>query len=147
MFAVGQTIRDKPAVPTEDETRLRVLLVLEEAFEFAEACTDASDLGYIHHLKELSLAAYRKNDSPVRIEVNLAAAADALADLDYVSEGARQCMGIDGNPIAEEVQRTNMAKLAGGKDANGKHMKPAGWKPPDIAKLLKEQGWEGDENA
>lgn len=143
MAAVGQTIRETPSVPTEDETRLRVRLILEEAFEFAEACTDVGDLSYIHHLKELSLAAYGKHDSPVRIEVDLVRAADALADIDYVTEGARQCMGIDGNPIAEEVHRTNMAKLSGGKDANGKHMKPAGWQPPDIGKLLKEQGWKG----
>ncbi len=52
--------------------------------------------------------------------------------------------GINGKPIADEVQRTNMAKFGEGswKDENGKIRKPPDWKAPDIKKLLIEQGWE-----
>jgi predicted HAD superfamily Cof-like phosphohydrolase len=72
---------------------------------------------------------------------DLPAFADALADIDYVVEGARLEFGINGSPIADEVHRANMAKLGGPKRADGKHMKPEGWTPPDVAGELVKQGW------
>jgi predicted HAD superfamily Cof-like phosphohydrolase len=96
------------------------------------------------------------------IDVHLAALADGLADLDYVVEGTRLEFGINGERVAGIVHITNMAKLAvcghcdgrgrvhapnirhhcppcNGtgkvplKRADGKTIKPEGWKPPDIA--------------
>jgi predicted HAD superfamily Cof-like phosphohydrolase len=76
------------------------------------------------------------------IRVDLPELADALADLDYVVEGARLEFGINGAPIATEVHRANMAKLDGPVREDGKKQKPEGWKPPDIESELRKQGWE-----
>jgi hypothetical protein len=38
-----------------------------------------------------------------------------------------------------------MAKVGGALDANGKFRKPPGWTPPDIERVLREQGWTGPE--
>ena len=72
--------------------------------------------------------------------------ADALGDLDYVIEGFRLVCGINGEPIADEIQRSNLAKLdADGKPIrryDGKLLKPPGWTPPDIERELLAQGWQ-----
>lgn len=63
---------------------------------------------------------------------NIYSIADAIADLLYVVYGAAICHGLDMEPIFEEVHRSNMQKLNGPKRADGKQLKPEGWKPPDI---------------
>jgi predicted HAD superfamily Cof-like phosphohydrolase len=65
--------------------------------------------------------------------------ADGLADVIYVCIGAALEHGIDLDPIFAEVHRTNMAKEGGATRADGKLLKPVGWHPPDIARLLSEQ--------
>jgi hypothetical protein len=77
---------------------------------------------------------------PVRVD--MVELADGFADLDYVVEGARLEFGIHGQEIADEVQRANMAKVGGPIREDGKRLKPAGWKPPDIAGVLRAQGWK-----
>jgi predicted HAD superfamily Cof-like phosphohydrolase len=73
---------------------------------------------------------------------NLPEVADAITDLIYVLIGRAISYGIDLRPIWDEVHKSNMNKLGGGKRADGKHLKPEGWKPPDIENLLKAQGWQ-----
>jgi predicted HAD superfamily Cof-like phosphohydrolase len=69
--------------------------------------------------------------------------ADACADLIYVVLGTCVSYGIDLAPVWDAVQASNMAKENGGKSESGKVLKPAGWTPPDVAGLLREQGWQG----
>ena len=63
--------------------------------------------------------------------------ADALCDLIYVTIGCAVECGIDLRPIWIEVQKANMAKQGGKKRADGKQLKPKGWKGPDIETALK----------
>jgi len=99
---------------------LRIKLIEEEAEEFAEAV--------------------RANDLPEIV--------DALCDLLYVTYGAAVALGIDLDPFFREVHRANMMKVGGSKRADGKWMKPADWKPPDIAGLLERlYGWRGEHAA
>ena len=116
MVAAGQDLPGKPTIPSMDVAKLRTKLVLEEVLEL----TDAT---------------FGQN------EPNMVEIADALADLDYVVEGMRLALGIDGKPIADEVHRSNMAKFGPGswKREDGKQMKPPDWTPPNIAKILEEQ--------
>lgn len=73
---------------------------------------------------------------------DLPAAADGMADLLYVTIGTAVEFGIDIQPIFDEVHRANMRKVGGGKRADGKTLKPPGWKEPDIVGELRKQGYQ-----
>ncbi len=111
--AMGLTVNDSPTWPSVGEQGLRVDLIDEEAEEFVRAVRD-------HDMVDV---------------------ADALADLLYVVYGAAATFGIDIQPVFDEVHRSNMAKVGGRRREDGKILKPEGWQPPDIAPILKRQGW------
>lgn len=81
---------------------------------------------------------------------------DAAVDILYVTFGLLVEMGVDAEPIFDEVQRSNMSKLgADGKPIisrgmeldgfpKGKVLKGPGYFKPDIAAKLREQGWSGE---
>jgi len=142
MVAAKQEIKTSPGAPSDDVIRLRAKLVVEETFELLEALfkTEADDRFYSDIKSSLSVV---MNNYPIRVD--MVEVADACGDIDYVTEGLRLAFGINGKPIADEVQRTNMEKFGEGswvRESDGKQMKPPGWKAPDILKLLKEQGYE-----
>lgn len=103
---------DKPTLADSDLKKLRQDLMDEEVTELREAVED---------------------DDIVEI-------ADALADIVYIAYGTAVAYGIDLDAVIKEVHGTNMAKL--GPDGqpiyreDGKVMKPEGWVPPNIAKVL-----------
>lgn len=68
--------------------------------------------------------------------------ADGIADLLYVAIGTAVEYGIDIEPIFDEVHRANMAKVGGATRADGKTLKPEGWKPPRILEELIRQGYK-----
>ena len=103
----------KPTLPDTKVLLLRARLIVEEAAEFMAAAS---------------------NDNMVEM-------ADALADLLYVTYGTAVVMGIDMEPVSDEVQRSNMTKDGGGKDSGGKIMKGPKFEPPDIKGVLERQGW------
>jgi predicted HAD superfamily Cof-like phosphohydrolase len=130
--AMGVPIADNPTVPDAERVRLRLRLIAEEFGEFCEA------IGYPIDLPDF--------DASWNGSMSIVDLADALADLDYVIEGTRLEFGINGEPIAAEVHRSNMAKLDRNGRAvvreDGKILKPLTWTPPDIAGELRKQGWE-----
>lgn len=101
-----------PKVPSDEVCLLRSRLVLEEYEEFEWAM----DLDKIPEM------------------------ADAIADLIYVLLGTAIAYGIDMRPVWEAVQASNLAKVGGGRRADGKVQKCVGWQPPDIAGILERQG-------
>lgn len=137
--AAGQPVLERPQVPPDDRVRLRLKLVAEECFEFLEA--SLSDAEALEEAKALVLQAILNQE----IDVDMIKAADALGDIDYVVEGSRLEFGVKGEPIADEIHRANMAKFGPGSwvREDGKIMKPPGWRPPDIARELRKQGWKG----
>lgn len=102
---------EHPYIPEDSVKELRGSLIIEETSELLDAM-DKKDL--------------------VKI-------ADGGADAIVVILGAMVAYGIDLRPIWDEVHKTNMAKKGGKLREDGKLLKPEGWKPPDIAKLIKEQ--------
>lgn len=62
-----------------------------------------------------------------------------LADLLYVTYGAILACGVDADAVFAEVHRVNMQKLDGPRRADGKLLKPPGWQPADVAKVIVEQ--------
>jgi predicted HAD superfamily Cof-like phosphohydrolase len=105
-------IGSTPAVPPQEIVDFRVSLIKEEAGELLDAMC--------------------KDDLP---EI-----ADAIADSIYVLIGTAISYGIDLRPVWAAVQEANMAKLGGGRRADGKHLKGPGWQHPDIAGILAKQG-------
>ena len=100
-----------PAFPDLPQRGLRVKLLREEFEEYLKAEGD-NDL----------------------IEV-----ADALADIIYIACGTAVAYGIPLDRVFAEVHRSNMAKLVDGKvirREDGKVLKPAGWKPPDVKGVM-----------
>lgn len=134
--------RTAPGLPSEDRSHLCMALIVEEFFEFLGAMT-----GQMEAAKQSSKEYIeRLNQTPLNID--LVEMADALGDLDYVNEFCRLSHGIDGGPIADEIQRSNLSKLgADGKPmknpVTGKTVKGPNFSPPDIARLLRKQGWTG----
>lgn len=104
-------VGDYPHLPEPGVVRLRLGLIREE---------------YRELLKAIRLG-------------DLAAIADAIADLMYVIVGTAITLGIDIRPIWQAVQQANMAKTGGGTRADGKILKPPGWTAPDIGKLIEVQ--------
>jgi predicted HAD superfamily Cof-like phosphohydrolase len=70
---------------------------------------------------------------------NLLESVDGAVDSIVVILGAMVYMGVDIRPIWDEVHRTNMLKVGGKKRADGKLLKPEGWKPPEVQKLIQQQ--------
>jgi predicted HAD superfamily Cof-like phosphohydrolase len=136
-FKGGQPVLLLPTVPSDERIRLRAKLVMEEAFETVAAMYGNDEALQAHHRQVQDILAV------ARVDVDLPKVADGCADLDYVVEGTRLELGINGLPIAKTVHAANMAKFGPGswKREDGKQMKPPGWKPPDIEAELKKQGW------
>lgn len=135
-FKFGHPVAWRADQPIDAEViRFRLRLIAEEFVELLDACLD-------HEKNEGSTGEkWRAFIANAVIKVNLPELVDALADLEYVIEGTRATLGINGRPIMEEVHRANMAKIANGPD--GKPVKPEGWTPPDIERVLRAQGWRG----
>lgn len=110
--AVGQNVGQAPAFPSEEERALRIKLLAEEYDEYQVG---------------------ENNDDLENI-------AKELADIIYIVCGTAASYGIPLDRVFDEVHRSNLSKL--GEDGqplrreDGKILKPEGWTPPDIKKIL-----------
>lgn len=113
----GLTINRRPTLVDDDELKLRYELINEEAQEFEDAA----------------------------IARDMVEMADALADLAYVVFGAAVTLGINLQPIFQEVHRSNMTKIwpdgTVHKDDVGKVIKPPSYSPAAVEEELYLQGW------
>ena len=72
-------------------------------------------------------------------EEDIVEVADACADLKWVIEGMEHTLGINQQAVWDEVARSNMSKMVGGKlikREDGKVLKPDTFVKPDIKKVL-----------
>jgi predicted HAD superfamily Cof-like phosphohydrolase len=107
----GCAIGARPGVPDEAVKRLRIALIREETAEL--------------------LAALERDDL---VEIT-----DGGLDLVYVVLGTLIAYGVNPRGPWNEIHRSNMSKSGGGERADGKVLKPRGWRPPDIAGSLRMQ--------
>lgn len=70
---------------------------------------------------------------------DLVAAADAIADIEVIANGAAVDFGLDMSPIVDDVHAANMRKVGGPVRADGKRLKPPGWVGPDVAGVIERQ--------
>jgi predicted HAD superfamily Cof-like phosphohydrolase len=127
MLAAGQVIREYPHPMMADERKLRIDLITEE---FDETIAALLDLGNPARSKGARTAL-------------MADVADGVVDLMYVLVGTTLAMGIDLDPVWDEVQRANMQKMSGPIREDGKRLKPDDWVPPDVIGIIREQRQEG----
>lgn len=124
----------KPHIPDLETRTLRARLILEEAFEFAEAA--GLRLCRVHtndDVTDFILGGKRFNfRAESAYQPDLIGMMDACADLNYVSTGSASACGVDLEEIEEAVQRANMRKFAEGHYfVQGKLKKPPGWVGPE----------------
>ena len=148
MTIAGQTVNEKPIVPSSADALLRVQLTLEETIEMAEAILGKEaennsnakklledlnkDLG---SLKAISLELKDKD-----LDVDLLGVYDAIVDIDYVNTGAAVTFGLDLEAGFNEVHASNMSKFVDGKalkDDLGKVIKGPNYWAPDLTKFIK----------
>ncbi|HHC08530.1 MAG TPA: hypothetical protein ENK55_07415 [Actinobacteria bacterium] len=108
-------VPDGPRIPDPATLALRRALVEEEAAEVREAFD--------------RLLAAPTDD-------HLVALARELADLLYVVYGTFVVAGIDADAVVEEVHAANLRKRSGPRRADGKQLKPDGWSPPDVRRVV-----------
>lgn len=109
--AVGQNVGQAPEFPNGAERILRMRLLEEEVKEYEQG-------EYNNDLENI---------------------AKELADIIYIVCGTAVSYGIPLDKVFDAVHESNMAKLVDGKPIrreDGKILKPEGWTPPDIKKIL-----------
>lgn len=138
--AFGHPVAEQINPGTKQLRALRVNLIAEELGELCAALGVALTLecnGVTHQLTVQAL----KDDN----EVDLAETADALGDIDYVTQGANLVFGIPAERVMKEIHRANMSKLgADGKPIyreDGKITKGPSYAPPNVAAVLKSTAW------
>jgi predicted HAD superfamily Cof-like phosphohydrolase len=100
-----------PSIPDEPTQILRKRLIQEEFEELQEAMQ----------------------------EKDLPSIAKELADLLYVVYGTAVSLGIDMEPVFQEVHRSNMSKVGGHKREDGKWVKPPTYSPAQLDSVLAAQ--------
>ncbi len=129
---VGRPPAPTPSILMDaDRIRLRLRLILEEVGELAEALgSDGTTTNVIEHVISMLDA------DTFTAAASLVETADALGDITYVTVGAALEMGI---PLAEtvtEIHASNMTKSPSEKRGDGKVMKGARYRPPNIKAVL-----------
>lgn len=120
---------------------LRVRLIADELVELAAALNVALHINFDPAAKNddledcVGVAALMSAGDSDQVE-----AADALADLDYVVNGAALVFGFHLPSLTMEVHRSNMSKLGADglpvKRADGKILKGPGYFKPNVAAVL-----------
>lgn len=127
----GLTVGKSPEIR---EGELRARLLLEEAVETAVALVGSAKAHELIHREQTVLADWIRDHGSK--EPNLIEAIDGLCDVDYIVKGSAIVLGIDLEPFADEVHRSNLSKVGGEVRADGKRLKGPNYSPPDIAGVL-----------
>lgn len=136
--AFGAPVLWSPQVPPYDRRKLRCALLIEEVLEFCGA--SGFVVRQVERGGELHLDLFDFYGKASDESVDMREAADALADIRYVTDGAALEWGIPLEKCLREVHRSNMSKL--GEDgkpilrADGKILKGPHFTLPDLASIL-----------
>ena len=113
-LALDGELLEKPTVPSAEIINLRRTLIREEYEEVLEAfdALEGAKEGALAHLMH------------------------ECSDLLYVVYGTMVACGVDGDAVFDEVHRANMQKANGPRRADGKVLKPADFRPANVAAVL-----------
>jgi len=134
METFGHPVYDEPQLINDPSWEMmRLELIREEFCELLDA------LGYEDSAEEIRRV-YINTDVDYSEKRDLVSAADALGDLEYVTNGMAVGMGINLPAVVKEIHRSNMTKLGpDGKPIyreDGKVLKGEGYEPPDLRTVL-----------
>lgn len=149
--AFSHPVRHVPQMLDPKEAELRVKLIAEELIEYAMALGVQLDLRCMptHNASDIKAACdkqylYVEAWPRTIYATSTVLAADALADIAYVTAGANHCHGFPADVITNEVHHSNMSKLGiDGKPVkreDGKILKGPGYFEPDIESILRVHG-------
>jgi predicted HAD superfamily Cof-like phosphohydrolase len=135
MLKFKHPVFDKPQlIPDEGWEQMRLGLIREEFCELLDALSYGETADAIRAVPLEADRVERRN------EPDVVAAADALGDLEYVTNGMALGMGIDLPAVVKEIHRSNMTKL--GEDGepifreDGKVLKGPNYEPPNLPAVL-----------
>lgn len=137
MTIAGQL--DQPRTFNARQVALYIGLQCEELMEKLEACGFEPWSPAVEMLHSLSTS-FKKGlfDSNVQ-KADREELLDADIDLAWVTIGSALSQAADVDGAAAEVSRANLDKFPDGvvrRDANGKVVKPEGWKAPELAAFI-----------
>lgn len=147
--STGKPCPEKPQVMSPEKVKFIIRMVISELDELA--CTVTTDVTERDRLMQECLDERDKCSQfsyPTDVDL-IAAQNDALVDAWYYSLNLSAQHGVNLSAIFDIVHQANMAKRdpATGKfirrESDGKVIKPAGWKSPDIEAEIKRQIEEG----
>ena len=108
-------------------------LVSEEHNEFQSAMRELDEslkVAAYHH------SSFRYLEDYEDVKVAWVKVIDAMCDMIVTIHNTSNAMNLDLEPFFDEVHRTNMLKKGGLLNSLGKRLKPPGWKPPQLRKIL-----------
>ena len=126
--------RTVPSTLSKDERALRANLILEETTEVLDA------LGFLIEIDETGTPQAVSHGSPYHHHPSLQV--KELCDLLYVVFGTAVTMGVDLQPFFTLVHENNMTKVGGEIRADGKRLKPPGYRPIDLTTELRRHAFE-----
>lgn len=133
-MAMGrQQVHMTPTFPNSATRELRARLIIEEAFETAEA------LGFKVELTAKGEPYLLPRDTPLLGTIDeLAEMVDGCCDVSVVTVGTLSAMGIDDETVHAITDINNLAKFGPGCTirADGKVIKPPGHKKPDYSSVI-----------
>lgn len=145
-FTEQSTNKPSPNIPckmTKEEVMFIVKMVLSEMTELCQTVTDSNDDAVDMMVKCIGVdpSKHKKYENDVEI---IADQADAMVDAWYYMLNAASKKGMDLSALFEVVHKANMDKRdpKTGKfirRADGKILKPKGWKPADVVGEIKRQ--------
>jgi predicted HAD superfamily Cof-like phosphohydrolase len=135
---IGAPVADRPALIRGDPNH--VALLGTDLLKLSLAANDLGGQGGGPLLARLTFALEELAEWLfARARGDLAAAADAWADRLYVLLGDAVAAGLPAAALFAEIHSSNMTKEALSTSWQGKGLKGAGFRPPDVRRVLKEK--------
>lgn len=135
MAKAYQEVPPTPTIPNLDVRKLRARLILEEALETINKGLGLEVRVGIAEPVSIGSITFWANSVPDLVEL-----ADGCADLKVVTVGTELAFGIDGEPVFNEVHRSNMSKFIDGfRREDGKWQKGPSYSPANISPIIESQ--------
>ncbi|MCG7203475.1 MazG nucleotide pyrophosphohydrolase domain-containing protein [Streptomyces arenae] len=136
-----------PGVPTA-ASPARLVREFHRAFGLAARTTPAEVPPELAAHRGELLAEEAAEVAEVAVAGPLDRLAHELADVVYVAYGTALVHGIDLDAVLAEIHRANMSKLGPdgqvARRVDGKVLKGEHYRAPDVAAVLRDQGWRPD---